>query len=176
MSVFWATVIGAAIGAAGAIAGGFGAAWWQTSRADDVAQKIRRAERREQGLVTLMAKLWTVNSRFNDLRLEARHGQSSAQYAQANELLTELKFAWYGTAGMVPDRLIVDAWGKLADTSQKYLPDGPKGSSRAKELSEGDREAGARFLTDLDRINDCLRAFRKVVFTEVSKLQDQGTP
>jgi hypothetical protein len=71
--------MGAVIGAAGAIAGGFGAAWWQTSRADDVAQKIRRAERREEGLLTLNAMAMTVTTKFAALRDEAESGQSSAQ-------------------------------------------------------------------------------------------------
>jgi hypothetical protein len=33
------------IGGGLAIVGGFVGAWWQTSRSDNVAQKIRRAER-----------------------------------------------------------------------------------------------------------------------------------
>lgn len=80
MSVFWATVIGAVIGAAGAIAGGFGAAWWQTSRADDVAQKIRRAERREAALLALNGKLAELRNEVLHLRAQAGlHPESSGR-------------------------------------------------------------------------------------------------
>ena len=44
MSSFWSTIIGAAA----AIAGGLGAALWQTRRADDIARRIRQGERREE--------------------------------------------------------------------------------------------------------------------------------
>ncbi|MGO8957619.1 MAG: hypothetical protein ACLQFR_09655 [Streptosporangiaceae bacterium] len=50
------------VGASAALAGGFLAAWWQTSRVDQVAQKIRRAERREAGLIAPDAKLHSDGS------------------------------------------------------------------------------------------------------------------
>ncbi len=46
------TVIGGVL----AIVGGLVAAWWQVSRSDSVAQKIRRAERYESALIELNAR------------------------------------------------------------------------------------------------------------------------
>ena len=44
------------IGGALAIIGGLVAAWWQVSRSDSVAKKIRRAERYEGALIELNAR------------------------------------------------------------------------------------------------------------------------
>jgi hypothetical protein len=109
MSVFWATVIGAGIGAAGAILGGFAAAWWQTSRADDVAQKIRAAERREEALIALRVKVTAlkvgVQSLLSAAEEDPEHSQS--QYEQAVSLVRNFKKFWEERcAGRIPDQRV----------------------------------------------------------------------
>ena len=115
MSVFWGTVIGAVIGAAGAIAGGFGAAWWQTSRADDVAQKIRRAERREAALLALSGKLAELRNEVLHLRPQARLHPEASQGERALELLQVFQDFWSQgqVSGVIPDMAIRDEYARL---------------------------------------------------------------
>lgn len=174
MSVFWATVIGAVIGAAGAIAGGFGAAWWQTSRADDVAEKIRRAERREQGLLALNATLTTVATEFDALYREAERRQSTKQYAKACDLLAQLAYHWYGTAaGMIPDPLIRKRMSALDLASRESLPTSLPEKQFA-ELANGDVDAGRRFIRDLGHVLGLMNELKEEVNRAVTGLL--GTP
>ena len=71
MSVFGATVIGAVIGAVGAIVAGYLPPGGDKP-AKSCAEKIRRAERREEGLLTLLADLRSVIPRFAALDIQVR--------------------------------------------------------------------------------------------------------
>ena len=83
MSSFWSTIIGAAA----AIIGGFGAALWQTRRADDIARRIRREERREQALFALQGKVQEVYTRLASIRVMAESSPLTGQYFAARRLL-----------------------------------------------------------------------------------------
>ena len=69
-------VLQTVIGAIAAIAGGFLAAWWQTSRADKIARTIRRAERREEGLLVLNVKVTDVHAAIDRIYQAAEAGQA----------------------------------------------------------------------------------------------------
>ena len=169
MSVFWATVIGAVIGAAGAIAGGFAAAWWQTSRADDVAQKIRRAERREEGLRTLWTEVQKVYGEIETLYLEAEAGNvSGSQYGRATDLLRDLLQLWFiSSSRVIPDQPIVDAFDTLVDGGLEHLPEGDVGDDRQLALHSGDMSEAERFVRDLayvlGLITECINAVANAV-------------
>ena len=115
MSIVWATVIGAVIGAAGAIAGGFWSAWWQTSRADDVAQKIRRAERREAALLALSGKLAELRNEVLHLRAQAGQHPPASQGERALELLRVFQEFWEQgqVSGVIPDTSIREEYARL---------------------------------------------------------------
>lgn len=55
-----------------AIAGRFLAAWWQTSRADKIARTIRRAERREEGLLVLNVRDTDVHAAIDRIYRQPR--------------------------------------------------------------------------------------------------------
>lgn len=70
------------IGAAAAIVGGVGAALWQTARADDVARRIRKAERREQALIDLNALVTVIYGQLLALYHRAAGGQNAGVHSR----------------------------------------------------------------------------------------------
>ena len=160
MSAIWQTIIGAAA----AIAGGLVAAWWQTARADDVAQRIRRGERREEGLLTLSATVTTIVTQLQVLYRQARYAPTADQYKLAVQLVQQLRDLWYGTSsGMVPDQSIRMAFDTVEAVVIAALPGVRVSRQREDALSKADDVAGQRFLHDLDNINQVLVRFRIVV-------------
>ena len=49
---------------------------WQTRRADDVARSIRRAERREKGLLSLNATVASIQTELDRLYRQSERGQT----------------------------------------------------------------------------------------------------
>src|SRR5260370_28838992 len=169
MSAIWQTISGAAA----AIAGRLLAGWWQTSRADKVALKIRRAERREEGLLTLNVKATAVLAQMDALYRQVERGQTTFQYEAAQALLSELRQLWEGSSsGMIPDRPIVDAYTELDVAARSELPAGSLGEQREKELSTGDEAAGQRFIRDLGHVLGLMEDFQRAVNYEVEGLLD----
>ncbi|HEY5399211.1 MAG TPA: hypothetical protein VIL16_27890 [Trebonia sp.] len=104
-------VLQTVIGAVAAIAGGFLVAWWQTSRADTIARTIRRAERREEGLLELNEKVTEVHDAIERVYSAAEHGQSTSQYQNARQELNGLHVFWDGrSVGVIPDQAVIDAY------------------------------------------------------------------
>ena len=96
------------IGGSLAIIGGLLAAWWQTSRSDNVAQKIRRAERYESALIELNARVaetvGQVGKVFGDAMSASSRGPShentdASEYAQARDPLNKLLNHWHKVFG-----------------------------------------------------------------------------
>jgi hypothetical protein len=167
MSAFWSTVIGAAA----AIIGGFGAAMWQTSRADKVALKIRRAERREAGLLELNVRLASVVTRLTDVRNSAGNGYASSQWQFAAMALRELRELWEGSSsGVIPDQSIVNAYNALDVAAREHLPEGSLGAQRQRDLSTGDEDVAERFVADLALVVQRAADLQKAVYGRVQGL------
>ncbi len=61
-----------------------GGATWQTRRADIIARSIRRAERREQGLLSLNAEVATIPAAIEPQYREAEgHAGAARPYQEA---------------------------------------------------------------------------------------------
>lgn len=146
-------VLQTVIGAVAAIAGGFLAAWWQTSRADKIARTIRRAERREEGLLELNQKVAEVHAVIDRVYRAAEHGQSTSQYQNARQELNGLHEFWDGrSVGVIPDRTVIDAYQTLITAEHEHLPSGGLGAARQRELSGGGEDVGQRFVRDLGQV------------------------
>jgi hypothetical protein len=108
------------IGGGRAIVGGLFAAWWQTARADNMAQRIRRAERYESALVELNARtaeaLSQVIKVWQDGRELVLHGRGhegidASYYDLAAQPLDDLLDHWHSSASLImSDSAIVDGF------------------------------------------------------------------
>jgi len=117
LSSLWQT----AIGAAAAIVGGLGAAIWQTRRADDVARRIRLAERREQGLLELDALVAGLEFRLDDLNRAVERGENQWQYQEPARVLGDLALHWHSkSSGVIPDPEVVAAYNAV-DVAAHHL-------------------------------------------------------
>lgn len=161
------------IGALAAIVGGLGAALWQTARADDVARRIRRAERHEHALIDLNALVTDIHGQLLALYRQAEHGQSVAQHNQARQALDTLAQHWNShSSGVISDPPIVTAYAYFNVSVQEGLP--ATGTlQRVQELSAGGEAAGRRFLRDLGRVVGTLDELRKVVREQVELLDSE---
>src|SRR5262249_11436640 len=158
------------IGAVAAIAGGLGAALWQTARADDVARRIRKAERREQALIDLNALVTVIYGQLLTLYHRAEGGQNAAQHNEARQALDTLAQHWDSrSSGIITDPSIVTAYAYFNAAVQEELP-GTATLQRVQELSTGDRAAGQRFLRDLGHVVGTLDELRKAVQEQVKRL------
>jgi hypothetical protein len=78
--------------------GGFLAAWWQTNRADNIARKIRREERRETALLAMHYKTGEVYDRIAGIYRQAvEHGASKVSTSQRLPRCASLASAGNGT-------------------------------------------------------------------------------
>jgi len=146
-------VLQTVIGAVAAIAGGFLVAWWQTSRADTIARTIRRAERREEGLLELNEKVTEVHDAIERVYSAAEHGQSTSQYQNARQELNGLHVFWDGrSVGVIPDQAVIDAYRTIIAAENERLPSGELGAARQVELSSGNEDVGQRFFRDLGQV------------------------
>jgi hypothetical protein len=161
------------IGALAAIVGGLGAAFWQTARADDVARRIRRAERHEKALIDLNALVTDIYGQLLALYRQAEHGQSAAQHNQARQALDTLAQHWDSrSSGIISDPQIVAAYAYFNVAVQEGLP--ATGTlQRVQELSAGDEAAGRRFLRDLGRVVGTLDELGKAVREQVELLDSE---
>jgi hypothetical protein len=161
------------IGAAAAIVGGLGAALWQTTRADDVARRIRRAERREQALIDLNALVTVIYGQLLALYHQAEHGQNAAQHNQARQALGTLAEHWDShSSGIISDPSIVNGYAHFNAAVQGGLPSTAT-LQRVQELSSGDRAAGQRFLRDLGSVVGTLDELRKAIQEQVKLLDSK---
>jgi hypothetical protein len=161
------------IGALAAIVGGLGAAFWQTARADDVARRIRRAERRERALIDLNADMTVSYGRLLALYRQAERGQNAAQHNEARQILGTLAEHWDSRfSGVISDPTIVNAYAHFSAAVQEGLPDAAT-LQRVQELSTGDRAAGQRFLRDLGHVVGKLDELRKAVQEQVELLDSK---
>lgn len=118
MARYGAGMLQVLIGGALTIVGGLGAAIWQTYRADNVARRIRQAERRERALLDLNSEAAKVTARVGDVwqaaRLRVLQGDaakvSADDYQSAIEAMGGLQARWDGElSGLLPDRAIEEA-------------------------------------------------------------------
>jgi hypothetical protein len=169
LSQLWQT----AIGAGAAIGGGLIAAVWQTSRADKVAQSIRRAERRERGLLELNAKIADALAQLDSLYKQvAASGQGAWQYQQAVTLLSNLTHYWDSeAAGVIPDYAVSSAYDFMQAAIRGGLPAGARYADYLGQLQGGSEEVNTRFSEDLRLILERVRRFKSVVQDQVRDLQ-----
>jgi hypothetical protein len=172
LSPLWQT----AIGAAAAIVGGLVAAIWQTSRADKLAQSIRRAERREQGLLDLIAVVAPTYSQILELYGRVENGQNAAQYNEARQFANRVTLHWESAAqGVIPDRAIVIAYRYLNAAIQEGLPGGEGTLDRIRALSSGEQQAGQDFKRDLGLVVGRLQEFMRAIQEQVAGLQGRDS-
>ncbi len=161
------------IGTLAAVVGGLGAALWQTAHADDVARRIRRAERHEEALIDLNALVTEIYGQLLSLYRQAEHGQSAAQHNQARQALDTIAQHWDSrSSSIISDPPIVDAYTHFNVAVQEGLS--ATGTlQRVRELSAGDEAAGRRFLRDLGRVVGTLDELRKAVREQVELLDSE---
>jgi hypothetical protein len=107
------------------------AAWWQISRSDNVAQKIRRAERYESALIELNARVAETVGRlgkvWNDAKSASLRGLSqedtdASEYGRAREPLNELLNHWFSVSSLlISDTTIVEAFVRLHQESATHI-------------------------------------------------------
>lgn len=119
------------IGGALAIIGGLVAAWWQVSRSDSVAKKIRQAERYEGALIELNArtaetvsqvcKVWN-DSRSARLRNPRQEKTAASEYDRMRDPLEKLLGHWQAVASLaISDSTIVEAFARLYRESAEHV-------------------------------------------------------
>jgi hypothetical protein len=134
------------IGAAAAIVGGFVGAWWQTRRADDIARRIRREERRETGLVALAGKAGDVLDHLRVLSGVAEAAPDTGQYEAARQAIEELRQLWLTELStVIPDRAVTEAVVSFAVKANEFLSWGAKATegkpvAKVKHFSDHVRE------------------------------------
>jgi uncharacterized membrane protein YccC len=119
------------IGGALAIIGGLVATWLQLSRSDNVAKKIRRAERYESALIELNAraaetvsqvcKVWGDTRSARLLRSNQKKTGAS-EYDRVHEPLDKLLDHWQAVSSLViSDTTIVEAFARLHRESAEHV-------------------------------------------------------
>jgi hypothetical protein len=153
MSVFWSTIIGAAA----AIVGGLGAALWQTRRADDIARRIRREERREQALFAFADKISEVQARLRTIYRTVETSPLTTQYDDASEDLIELARLYLTRWGtVIYDIPIRETVGALIDRVGELLPPGAVASQYTESEPAARAAHFARDLQELLALTDIL--------------------
>jgi hypothetical protein len=119
------------IGGGLAIVGGLVAAWWQISRSDNVAQKIRRAERYESALIELNARVAETVGQVGKVRGDARRARlrglshedtDASEYGRARDPLNELLNHWHSVSSLlISDTTIVEAFVRLHQESATHI-------------------------------------------------------
>ena len=168
------------IGAAAAIVGGLGAAVWQTRRADEVARRIRQAERYEQSLLELNAKVSKAHAQFSVLYGNARtamlRGMAerymlTSGYASARPPLNELRDHWYSAASLViADKMIADAFAALHVAIATHVwYDGNMAYSQ--KPPESEKVDATQFLQDMEAVYLAVTVAKNHVAEQVKALQ-----
>jgi len=167
MSSFWSTIIGAVVGGILAIVGGFLGAWWQTRRADDIARRIRREERREQALFAFSGKVTEVRNRLASINTMAETSPLTVQYNAASQALAELISPWLTSwAAVIYDRPIRDSIDALVSRTRALLPAG-----QAMPYPESEPAArAAHFARDLKELHGLTEKLWEEVYMATLRL------
>ena len=178
-SALMQTVIGGVL----AIIGGLVAAWWQVSRSDSVAQKIRRAERYETALIELNArgaetvsyvlKVWS-EARSARLRGLIQENTDASAYGRVRDPLNKLLDHWHSVSSLViSDTAIVEAFAQLHRESAEHVwYEGSVAYSRQPPV-DGEVDT-AQLLQDLEVVFLAVSEAGKAVSLQVAALQ--GAP
>jgi hypothetical protein len=158
VSQIWLVVLGGALTAVG----GFGAAWYTNRRTDDIAQAIRRAQRREDALLALHAKTGEVyDAVLGILKAAKERGQSTGQYVAVLGKLRELSELWlWESMVAIPDASIGHAYLALDKTVRALLPD-DQGALKYMEVEIGAQ--GSVFVANLETVLGLLKDFKAAV-------------
>lgn len=164
--MIWQTLLGGAL----AIAGGFGAAWYQSHYAVAIATRIRRQERREEGLLALNASVAEAHSKISYLHQMAQEIPLSGQYLAARQALEGLLTQWHASfSGMIPDQSISDLVATLSTALDRLLPGGAEALTQYGE--DADPETRARgFVADLGALLELLGKVQAAVQGKVAGL------
>jgi hypothetical protein len=165
------------LGGALTIAGGFVAAWWQTSRADDTARRIRREERSERALLELNSVVAQLLARLDPLYRQAESGQTQFQYQEAVNIMGELARHWESNAaGVITNPEVVRAYAQVNASVHDGLPGGSAYAPYMANLQSGSKESTQRFVRDLGRVLVDLGELKKIVQQRVTELSSTSQP
>jgi hypothetical protein len=158
-------LVGALVGGAFTLVGGFLGAWWQTARSDSIAQAIRRAQRREDALIQLHAKSGAFAATLtNILKAAKERGATSAQYGAVNSNLVEFSELWlWESMTAVPDSSIGHAYQKLDETARGLLP----GDDAGRKFQANIGAQSTVFISNLQTVVGLLADFRRAVLEEI---------
>lgn len=169
------------IGGGLAIIGGLVAAWWQTSRSDNVAQKIRRAERHESALIELNArvaetvgqvgKVWG-DARSASLRGLSHESTDASEYARARDPLDELLNFWHSVSSLlISDTTIVEAFVRLHQESATHIWHEDNMAYSGQPPIDGKVDT-TQFVRDLETVYSAVSEAGKEVRQRVAALHD----
>lgn len=170
MSVIWQTIIGAVA----AIIGGFGGAWWQTRRADDVARSIRREERQEQAVLALFNAASDVLERLTSIRRMAETTPLVSQLQDASQAASELRRRWMADwLAAIRDQGISGAMWTFYNRSEGLLPAGADAGQYPEDTPGAKAE---HFRHDLDELIQLAVVLRGKAFEEIAPQAGSGNP
>jgi hypothetical protein len=107
------------------------ARWAPVQAAKWKKANIRRAERREEGLLALNVQVTAIHASLDGVHRAAEKGQATSQYQYALQLLGELRQFWEGSSsGVIPDQSIIRAYIALDVAARESLPTGSLGAER----------------------------------------------
>lgn len=169
------------IGGGLAIVGGLVAAWWQISRSDNVAQKIRRAERYESALMELNArvaetagrvgKVWG-DARSARLRGLSREDTDASEYGRVRDPLEELLNYWHSASSLlISDAEIVEAFVRLYQESATHIWHEDNMAYSRQQPMDGKADT-TQFLQDLEAVYVAVSEAGKEVRMRVNALND----
>jgi hypothetical protein len=151
------------IGAAAAIIGGFVGAWWQTSRADSSARRIRWEVRREQALLALTTKVGQVIELLADAARVPDSAALTGQYGYAYGAVHELRQLW-GTNNLFVIRYdgVMSAMRAFEMKASELLPGGAKAMAQYTESEPAEKVK--HFMNDVAELLELLSEVRVAAF------------
>ncbi len=174
-SAFAQTLIGGGL----AIAGGLIAAWWQTARADNVARRIRRAERYESALIELNARAAEASRQVDrfwrdnrEIVLQGRRHEriDISNYDLTRQPLEDLFDHWYSVASpVILDSAIVDAFANLHSQMATHLFDLTSPAYSRGGIVDG-KVNNVQFVEDLEAVRMAASNVSKQVSARVATL------
>jgi len=169
------------IGGGLAIVGGLVAAWWQISRSDNVAQKIRRAERYEGALIELSArvaetvgqvgKVW-CDARSARLRGLSHEDTDASEYGRARDPLNVVLNHWHSVSSLlISDTRLVEAFVRLYQESATHIWHEDNMAYSRQPPTDGKVDT-TQFLQDLEAVYVAVSDAGKEVRLRVTALHD----